>query len=1175
MSTTDGEMAGVFIPLLGHIIKAGELISSPKIKQILGDDAVKRLRHRKCPEEKKIKGILDIIGQRKNTSNWTILIEVLKYGCDFIFVPELLLKQYTSTVETQLRSIVSVIKDEDIDTKPLSQTCKCHGLLTEQDIRDISMECYSRGDKAALIVLIDRVVKPHPQSWFKEFLDCMIRAGMKEITRKIELIIKGAQIKWKEVNIDDHWRTVIMELFHGQIVQNVIPSGLLCNLGPVFSLDYGWVNELIEGDFVSYDDIHAWEHLINLFEKTLSQNIRSQEILPYLREKGIISVKDSEEVTQKYKNFGESEAVFLLLTYLPKRKPNVWYNEFMNILYENGSEHIVKEIDPEKYEKIQAHRSVSSDRMGIDNTEPDKVNMGYNTQVNYTSAIEQNKKSSDNLSSTQTENEMTNHYRMAKGKVDESYNRLSKTSKTNSSHFELLFDKNVNRDTAMGTRENSNNITTSDNDSVGTDDLSSSDSDNEWKEDFILRNYQIELVKAALDSKNCIIVAPNGSGKTYVALKIIQDHFEKTTQRSPKVVFLVEMSAQGKKQADKCKVCLSKYRVKLITEEMQTNTKKPKFLSLWLKRSDILIIPAQLVVNALKNKEIKIEDFTLMFFYECHHTDASHPYVQIMHYYIDLKLDRGVNRHKSPVVVGLTALVSMERAFSGDIAIKKIQKMMANLDARELCTVNICLPKLEILCTRKRTKNYFGEALVLMMENIESYMIGSLYAPFMPHNGSILKGPTEKGAEPYTQWISKLWRETAKLNNSDARRYFTTCRQYLDVYNKVLIIYEDARVEDAMQYLERNLKFINEGMYIDATVEKMLNIYQKRKLLLAACVGNVHHINPKLEALKDIVFKLYTEKPDSRVIVFTKTRESVQAIGNWMNEIDGLSCLNPVIFVGTEASGEKGGMTKNDQDNILQHFKEGKHKIIIATSVGEEGLDIQKCNLVIRYDHMTNEIAMAQVRGRGWNDGSKYYVVASEEKMTAEKEELKMIREARINQAIIHLQNFKQDNEQRFIQEIEDLQLEAIIQRELENTNRGGRIIGDFEFEMKCEKCNEFICMSKDIKKIQRAHHAVIGEEIANHIYTIRMPKPTFEDDNIKMGCGKVNCNKCGKNLGSIFIYRKAQFPVLKIENLLVSDSLGNTNVYKKWKKSPFVIQDLSSQNLLDRARGIQYIMED
>ena len=56
-------------------------------------------------------------------------------------------------------------------------------------------------------------------------------------------------------------------------------------------------------------------------------------------------------------------------------------------------------------------------------------------------------------------------------------------------------------------------------------------------------------------------------------------------------------------------------------------------------------------------------------------------------------------------------------------------------------------------------------------------------------------------------------------------------------------------------------------------------------------------------------------------------------------------------------------MRKNDQDNILRYFRDGKHKLIIATSVAEEGLDIQKCNLVIRYDNVTTEIAMLQARG--------------------------------------------------------------------------------------------------------------------------------------------------------------------------------------------------------------------
>lgn len=37
-----------------------------------------------------------------------------------------------------------------------------------------------------------------------------------------------------DVNTDYHWRRFVMELCHGQIVTNVIPSGLLPNLGLIF-----------------------------------------------------------------------------------------------------------------------------------------------------------------------------------------------------------------------------------------------------------------------------------------------------------------------------------------------------------------------------------------------------------------------------------------------------------------------------------------------------------------------------------------------------------------------------------------------------------------------------------------------------------------------------------------------------------------------------------------------------------------------------------------------------------------------------------------------------------------------------------------------------------------------------------------------------------------------------
>jgi len=57
------------------------------------------------------------------------------------------------------------------------------------------------------------------------------------------------------------------------------------------------------------------------------------------------------------------------------------------------------------------------------------------------------------------------------------------------------------------------------------------------------------------------------------------------------------------------------------------------------------------------------------------------------------------------------------------------------------------------------------------------------------------------------------------------------------------------------------------------------------------------------------------------------------------------------------------GMTSRKLEDVLQYFRNGSHKILIATSVAEEGLDVQKCNYVIRYLHVTTDIARIQSRG--------------------------------------------------------------------------------------------------------------------------------------------------------------------------------------------------------------------
>lgn len=56
-------------------------------------------------------------------------------------------------------------------------------------------------------------------------------------------------------------------------------------------------------------------------------------------------------------------------------------------------------------------------------------------------------------------------------------------------------------------------------------------------------------------------------------------------------------------------------------------------------------------------------------------------------------------------------------------------------------------------------------------------------------------------------------------------------------------------------------------------------------------------------------------------------------------------------------------MTTAEQDEVIRRFKSGIVRLLVATSVGEEGIDIPECNLVIKYNHVGNEVTTVQTRG--------------------------------------------------------------------------------------------------------------------------------------------------------------------------------------------------------------------
>ena len=58
------------------------------------------------------------------------------------------------------------------------------------------------------------------------------------------------------------------------------------------------------------------------------------------------------------------------------------------------------------------------------------------------------------------------------------------------------------------------------------------------------------------------------------------------------------------------------------------------------------------------------------------------------------------------------------------------------------------------------------------------------------------------------------------------------------------------------------------------------------------------------------------------------------------------------------------GLKQKKQIETVQRFREGETKVLVATRVGEEGLDISEVNLVIFYDNVPSSIRFVQRKGR-------------------------------------------------------------------------------------------------------------------------------------------------------------------------------------------------------------------
>lgn len=393
---------------------------------------------------------------------------------------------------------------------------------------------------------------------------------------------------------------------------------------------------------------------------------------------------------------------------------------------------------------------------------------------------------------------------------------------------------------------------------------------------------------------------------------------------------------------------------------------------------------------------------------------------------------------------------------------------------------------------------------------------------------------------------------------TENNRMMAQCALHLRAYNDALLIHDTLRKIDTFNSLT---DFYSDISSIDGTDLYLEGLFaQNRVELKSLMVGPIGE-NPKMAKLESTLLDQFGPKKDSKGILFTKTRKSVQCLHEWILENPELqrAGIRAAKLIG--AGNGLSHMTQNEQGDTIRRFRNGSLNLLISTTVAEEGLDIPECNVVVRYGLLTNDIAQQQASGRARAQDSVYSVVAQRGGKELRREKINEHLEELTKKAVAKVQEMSDYEFRRKISEIQRDEMILLRLAEQRNDRRRNRFAAA-NVQLVCRNCLKSVAFGSDIRLVEGAHYVNINPEFRREykVGGLVVLERQFEDwePGRKILCDNGDCNKDWgfemKYKGHIIL------ATLKISNFALQTPEGRMTV-KKWKDAPFSVDDFNFIN--------------
>jgi ERCC4-related helicase len=444
------------------------------------------------------------------------------------------------------------------------------------------------------------------------------------------------------------------------------------------------------------------------------------------------------------------------------------------------------------------------------------------------------------------------------------------------------------------------------------------------------RAYQVSIAKASL-SRSTLVVLPTGMGKTVVAAMVIAEILRR---KGGRILFLAPTKPLVEQHATSLRRLLVVDRIALFTGEA-TN---PEERDLLWRENKIVVSTPQVIRNDVRAGRFDLSDVSLIVFDEAHRAVGDYAYVDVAAAYRETR-DR--------LVLGMTA--------SPGSSAEKIVEVCGNLG---------------ITAVEIRTE-YDADVVSYVQETDieripvdapdEAKAIRDLLTKVYEDQVTRLKklGYLEGKAKPSVKDLLTAGDEIRKrldAGDKDGRLYGAITAQAIAMKaNHATTLAETQGMSAVRAYFE---KLERDGRTkADAQFRKDENVQRAMEI---AAHTTVEH--PKLLKTEAVVRDQFRRKPDAKVIVFTHYRETAEVMTERLAKLH--PQIKPMRFVGQASRGEDTGLSQKEQTNILDRFRAGEVNVLVATSIGEEGLDVPQVDLVIFYEPVPSEIRTIQRRGR-------------------------------------------------------------------------------------------------------------------------------------------------------------------------------------------------------------------